>query len=215
MDCIFALALCFLHACGSVEMVPQTAAPPEPGGVPPVEAQISGAQSEHPADREAAISWLLSHPDEAEPALRARALSGREAQPRVVLAVLGAIGDPASVPALATVLDRGRPEECLAAAQALVAHRAPVAREAVLAGFTSPSPEVRSAVAGAVAAPAQADWACGPLRGGLEDPVQRVSWHMARGAWLAGCVDAAEVREAAARQADPLDREGLLALIGE
>jgi hypothetical protein len=75
-----------------------------PAGARTTDYAVELLSSTHPAEVEAAQDWLLEHSEEAVPALLA-ALHTPAAQAAARL--LGALDDPASVPALISAYERG------------------------------------------------------------------------------------------------------------
>jgi hypothetical protein len=101
-----------------------------PAGKRTVDYAIGLLRSTHLPEIRGAERWLLTHPDEATPALIA-ALETPAAQPAAVL--LGAIGDPASIEPLVAAHRRGGEGLRSAVERGLASHPSPAAAAALAA----------------------------------------------------------------------------------
>jgi len=112
------------------------------------ERHLGRFSSEHPHERDRALTWLLEHADESRPALvelvRAAAPS---AATRAALHVLGRMGHEPDVALLADVLARGDRSLTWDAAQALALHGAPAAMTALLENLRHADIDVGGAAA--------------------------------------------------------------------
>jgi hypothetical protein len=144
-------------------------------------------KSEHAEEHKAAVSWLLAHPEEAEPVLADQTQAGNSGNPELFMRLLATIGSPRSIPALETALTRGNQGESFYAAQALAIHPHADARAALVRGLENPNPTVRISVADALWA-TKASWACPALEKARADPDETVRARVARAAEAAGCI---------------------------
>jgi hypothetical protein len=94
-------------------------------------------RSVHLPEVQAAEGWLLTHPDEAEPALT-RALDTPSAQPAAVL--LGALGRPGAIAPLVAAHERGGEGLRAAVERGLALHDTPEATEALASLRHPPTP---------------------------------------------------------------------------
>ena len=115
-----------------------------------VRTALALAHSDAQAERDDAISWLLAHPDLAEPVLAEDVRAGRASSPELALRLLAAFGRPGSVPAIVAALERGNAGEAFWAAQALAAHPATEAAQALRRARDHGVPAVRAAAAAAL-----------------------------------------------------------------
>lgn len=102
-------------------------APPS-GSDRDLERAIALALGEAGVERDEGVSWLLAHPDRAEPALAERVRAGTTPDPETFLRLLAGIGRRESLGAMEAALLRGHSGESFYAAQALAAHPHPDAR---------------------------------------------------------------------------------------
>jgi hypothetical protein len=104
-----------------------------------VDYAVQRLRSTHVSDVQSAEAWLLSHPDEAEPALIA-ALDTPAAQPAAVL--LGMIGRLTSIEPLVAAHRRGGERLRAAVERGLALHGSPEAAAALATlGATGDTPE--------------------------------------------------------------------------
>jgi HEAT repeat protein len=104
--------------------------------------------SEHPHERDRALTWLLEHADESRPTLvELVRVAAPSAVTSAAIHVLGRMGHPPDVPLLADVLARGERSLTWDAAQALALHRAPEAVAALLSNLRHDDVDVIGAAA--------------------------------------------------------------------
>lgn len=133
-----------------------------------LERHLAALSSEHPEDAAPAVDWLIAHPDQARPRLAALVRAAADDQAtRRAMEILARIGHDDDVAPLAAVLALGRGSLSWAAAQALAAHPAAAARDALLATLAAPEEEIVSAAV--VALGQRRDEAARPALEGLLD----------------------------------------------
>jgi hypothetical protein len=108
-----------------------------------LERAIGLALSENQVERDEGVSWLLAHPDRAEPVLAERVRDGTTSNPEIFLRLLVGMGRPESLGAMEAALVRGHPGESFYAAQALAMHPHPDARSVLDRHYDQLSAEAR------------------------------------------------------------------------
>lgn len=115
------------------------------------ESALAALADEHPQGFGPAMQWLVEHPAEARPGLRALVERGDlDMGTRRAFEVLGRIGHAEDVPLLARRLGNARGTLAADVAHGLALHAAPEAAEALLAATTSSVPDVVGAAVSAL-----------------------------------------------------------------
>ena len=142
-----------------------------------------------------ALTWLVSHPEQAEPRLLALLAGGATNLPAVMDA-LARLGKPESVGALARLVESSSEHVAWEAAQALARHPAPTAREALETAVRSPRRETAVAAADALLARGDRE-ACAALKGVLGASDTSVRYHAVQAALALGCLTDADLTDLA------------------
>jgi hypothetical protein len=164
------------------------------------------------ADRRAhelALAYLLEHADEAHPRLLDMLGTANQPNPVVVIMALPSFGRAASIPVLAELLAKGRPNVRMAAADALGRHPLPAALSALEHALSASDPAVVSAAADGLRTRGDSA-ACAPLRAVFGHPDAGARYHVLRAAAGLGCLSLDALRALTQHDLDP-DIRGLAA----